>query len=229
MARRREQDHSNYRFLVASPYESSRTRSSRTNSESRLSQLQYSTPRGNIPATVAAGSIRRDLENTRTRSGYPGEYRNNEGPAGDRHALFEGFQTGRGATLHEHPVRRPHEPHFEPLRNRPRLHQLENPIHPNDRGRVVRAPHNDPGPFRAVTSSSHNNLVGVTYHPTGDRRGFREATLEPIDRQGRQDAQRHRDRLLSQGASRLSSRSNNRRIGGMDTTSYTYSGSYPPR
>ena len=80
-------------------------------------------------------------------------------------------------------------------------------LHPNDRAHAEQNPVNDPDVCRAVvhnvvrdttmpnpvTETSEPHVLGLVYHPEGDRRGFRRAPLEPMDRRGRQIVRRHDD------------------------------------
>ncbi|KAK2764255.1 hypothetical protein FQN54_008947 [Arachnomyces sp. PD_36] len=109
----------------------------------------------------------------------------------------------------EHPLRMPDERPYNLNQPPTPLRVVNRVIQPEDLEDHLNNPYNDPGPFRAI--ESHGHLVGVIFHPSGNPRGFDRAFLAPLDRQGRQDAQRQRDRETS-------------RLGGHDTAS-----SYPPR
>lgn len=84
-----------------------------------------------------------------------------------------------------------------------RANQINRPLHPNERANVMGPsggrPRNDPGQMRAVTrvaAGGRNVVVGVMDHPPGNLRGFQRAPYEPVDREGRQAAQRHVDQHL---------------------------------
>lgn len=70
------------------------------------------------------------------------------------------------------------------------------PVHPNDRGRVVRDPPNDSGPLRGVVDQ-HGNIVGVWLILRQILVLFEPARLEPLDRQGRLDIQTYNNQVVS--------------------------------
>ncbi|KAK6837928.1 hypothetical protein PG987_006209 [Apiospora arundinis] len=72
--------------------------------------------------------------------------------------------------------------------------QVERPVHPNDRKRIVQNPHNDPGPLRVISVQDRpDQVVGAIYHPENSKEGFGRATLQPLDRTGRATVQQLRD------------------------------------
>jgi len=159
------------------------------------SPQQYTTDRGNIPTRVLAHQIdRAPPPGQRTASRYPREYRNQEGPTNTPTRNFHPFELRREAELHEYPITGANQRQFDFDRRSARAHQVERPIHPNDRGRYVRHPQNDPGPIRGVVDQ-HGNIVGAMAHPAGNARGYQRAHLEPLNRQGRQDSRRYQDRI----------------------------------
>ncbi|KAI1972277.1 hypothetical protein LOZ53_006595 [Ophidiomyces ophidiicola] len=192
-------DFEGYHGIPGGPYEETRVR---RNSEAPISALQYNSPRGNIPGRGALETAYNAPENTTSK--FPKTYRNLEGLEGDAKQLFD--------------------PKWEA-----RKRELSEPIPPSERRGIMdpdnkkaRVP-NDPGPQRVIWASPKDQysredggvftphsrldvenphgreLLGTTYHPEGTTRGFERSRLSPLDRQGRQDDQRYRDRSISRG------------------------------
>lgn len=180
-----------------------------------VSTQQYRTNRGPVPMHMVPQQIRHAPGvNAATPSGYPHGYRNNEGPAGARRQNFDNFVTGPGRAhgppgqLYEYPIPTPGQPHHFRYEQRPaRAQQVERRLHPNERANTMGPAHaralNDVGQTRAVVRTTNhggwrqNVVVGVMDHPPGNMRGFQRAPIEPINRQGRQEATRHLDNQLS--------------------------------
>ena len=70
---------------------------------------------------------------------------------------------------------------------------MKPPKHKKAVQRYWEQPTNDPGPVRGV-ANAEGHVVGAIYHPEGDPRGYRRATLAPLDKQGRGDLVRFNDR-----------------------------------
>ncbi|KAL2023270.1 hypothetical protein VTK56DRAFT_3008 [Thermocarpiscus australiensis] len=152
---------------------SSRRDGRRSVSDSDPSSLQYLTLEGGYPVNVA----RRQADamgdpRVPQRSRYPREYRNQEGRPPNTHENFDPRTTLRpGERYYEMPVIPPTSPsHFDPDRRPASLAQVSRPVHPNDRGRVVQHPPNDPGKIRQVVaagpSGGASRPVGLMEHAT---------------------------------------------------------------
>jgi len=169
----------------------------RRNTNNSYNNLQYHTDRGNIPAGVLHHQANRaPAPGTRTRTRFPHEYRNAEGPAGLRQDFYPDEVRRAGGQLYEVPVLQvdPRHRNFDYQGRMPNAQQMARPVHRNDHRQMFRAtPRNDPGPVRAVVDRN-GRVVGAMAHPNGNVRGFNRAYLEPMDRQGRQDHRRHQDR-----------------------------------
>ncbi|KAK4032407.1 hypothetical protein C8A01DRAFT_41149 [Parachaetomium inaequale] len=180
---------------------SNRGESSRRNTDpARAGDVQYRTSRGPLAARVVDDEVRRapDPRDTR-RSGYPSEYRNQEGRPPNTRRNFREDEVRDGERLYEVPVG---SRDFDYDRRTATLQQVRRAdpatVHRNDRDRVVRNPPNDPGPHRAVvaarpTGGPSRGPIGVISHPPDNPRGYDRATLEPIGRDGRAQQARHRD------------------------------------
>jgi hypothetical protein len=147
-----------------------------------------------------------DPRDTR-RSGYPTEYRNQEGRPPNVRSNFEPREIRPGESLYEVPVR---AQNFDFDRRTATLQQVRRAdpavVHRNDRDRPVRNPPNDPGPHRAVmaarpTGGDARGPLGVISHPRDNPRGYDRAPLEPIGRDGRGQQARHSDLRDSNHAS----------------------------
>lgn len=110
--------------------------------------------------------------------------------------------------LTEYPIPTPGEPfHFRYGENAVPARKMQRQLHPNERANVMgpseKLPRNDAMKTRAITrqsnagGSAHNEVVGVVSHPPGSRTALERAPMEPIDRSGRQAAQRHTDKDLN--------------------------------
>ncbi|KAL2180574.1 uncharacterized protein P884DRAFT_267320 [Thermothelomyces heterothallicus CBS 202.75] len=162
---------------------------SRFNSEpSGLNNLEYDTVRGSLSARVVADQAQRSGDPRDTgRSRYPRGYGNEEGHPPNTRRPFADHERRRRENLYEVPVGEP--PYrFDNDRRSATLRQVQNAEHPhpNDRGRVVEHPPNDPGPHRAVMAADPNNRdrpargpIGVISHPPDNPRGFERARLGP--------------------------------------------------
>ncbi|KAI1938485.1 hypothetical protein LOZ66_003288 [Ophidiomyces ophidiicola] len=217
-------DFEGYHGIPGGPYEETRVR---RNSEAPISALQYNTPRGNIPGRGALDTAYNAPENSTSK--FPKTYRNAEGLKGDEKKLFDSKWEARKRELSEYPLTGPYDYSFKPDKRLSTLNQAQRPILPSERRGIMdpdnkkaRAP-NDPGPQRVIWASPkdqnsredggvftpHSRLdvenrhgrevLGTTYHPKGTTRGFERSHLSPLDRQGRQDDQRYRDRSISRG------------------------------
>ncbi|KAK0618875.1 hypothetical protein B0T14DRAFT_432759 [Immersiella caudata] len=193
----------------------------RRNTDGEESQLQYRTNRGPIPAHIVPQQIDGAPPiGAETDSGYPDRYHNREGPRNNRQQNFETYTTGPGRAapgalqgrLHEYPIPTSGTvQRFDYDRPSARLRQVvyRANLHPNERAFVARQdPLNDPGATRAVVrivagndGLVRNEVVGVIAHPHGNPQGFDRAPVEPINRQGRQEAARHQD--MQQSARQL--------------------------
>ncbi|KAF4823197.1 hypothetical protein CGCSCA5_v001996 [Colletotrichum siamense] len=184
----------------------------RRNTDNTEQHLQYRTPKGPVPAAAIPLHLEdAPAPNTRTRSRYPREYRNNEGQRGQtRTQPIDDFETGPGRAqgpagrLHEYPIPPPDTQfrfrYDDPCMN---AHQVERRIHRNERANVFGPadgrPGNDPMTVRAavrvaqVDGKDELITAGVLAHPPGNRTGFQRAPIEPLDRQGRQILQRDVD------------------------------------
>ncbi|CAI0641775.1 unnamed protein product [Colletotrichum noveboracense] len=171
---------------------------------------QYRTNHGVIPVA----NVPRHLEDapppfTETRSGFPHEYRNNEGQE-VRTQPFANFVTGPNRAqgpagqLHEYTIPGPNTQfRFDYDRRCINARQANRPIHPNERANVMGpangAPRNDPQQMRAAVRVARVNgkeetvVVGVMDHPEGEQRMLQRAPFEPISRQGRQAMERETD------------------------------------
>lgn len=163
-----------------------------------LFSKQYHTSRGNIPVSLADQSVASaPAPGVRTRSRYPRDYRNNEGESDSPQRNFHSWETRQAENLTEYVVKQPGQRPFNYDRRAASAQQVQRPVHPNDRRRVVQNPPNDPGPFRAVTTHDQKHVVGAMFHPVNNPIGYQRAMIEPLDRQGRQhmEQQRYRDAL----------------------------------
>ena len=147
-----------------------------------------------MPAVIAQQTITRGPSpGKKTKSGYPRQYRNEEGHGETKRHNFDTREEYGGlGQLHEYPVKSSEGTPFDYDRGTARAKQVEQPIHPNDRARVAQKPYNDASTFRAVSNES-GNLVGVTCHPKGNRRGHERAYCEPLDKEGRRKVSRYKD------------------------------------
>ncbi|KAK3310891.1 uncharacterized protein B0T15DRAFT_489536 [Chaetomium strumarium] len=181
----------------------------RVNSANHPNQLQYTSPRGNVPLkrlndivqSAPAPPKGPPLMGKR----FPKRYRNNEGPSDNPTHNYEAWeiqrpQAGGNGALYEYPIKPIQQPapstanfNFDlPPASIKRLR----PPHPNDKENTVarwKSPPNDPGPLRAVVNEDRA-VVGAMYHPEGNIRGYKRARLVPLDRQGRAEVARHDDR-----------------------------------
>lgn len=103
--------------------------------------------------------------------------------------------TLRPVVIFEYIVPEPGQPNFDYYQESATFQQVVAHTQLNDRNTVPMRL-NDPGPFRAVTGPNQNELVGMIYHPVGDRHGFLRAPMEPLARDGRAAMRDHRDRAL---------------------------------
>ncbi|KAK3937370.1 hypothetical protein QBC46DRAFT_416362 [Diplogelasinospora grovesii] len=169
---------------------------------------QYHTTRGPIPMNLAQQQIRQALGlDSRQKSGYPHRYHNEE-------KIIEDFVTGPGRAhgrpgdLHLFPIATSGELHHFRYDERivPWASMMREP-HPNERANVMGSsnakPRNSPGATRAITrvANGQNIVVSVVDHPEGDTEGFVGAPIEPINRQGRQEAERYLDKELRRAQS----------------------------
>lgn len=70
---------------------------------------------------------------------------------------------------------------------------VEAPIHRGDRKDLVRRPYNDPGNVRANVSMETGHMVGVTFHPEGNKNGFVRAPMAPLDQATARHMRQHQD------------------------------------
>ncbi|KAK3988915.1 hypothetical protein QBC44DRAFT_242536 [Cladorrhinum sp. PSN332] len=176
-------------------------RAPRRNSEAPESSLQFHSPRGSIPVSSLnrqAAQYHDPTDGAGNRSRYPREYRNNEGREPNVTHPFGRSETRPGERLYEIPV----NSRFDETRPAANLRQVRNAdpanLAPRDRARVVNAPPNDPGPYRAVApirpdGSRRAAAAGMIYHPEDNPTGYARAPLEPMDREGRQYQRRFDD------------------------------------
>ncbi|KAM5349004.1 hypothetical protein ACJ41O_008827 [Fusarium nematophilum] len=162
----------------------------RRNTDEEQRNMQYHTPRGNLPAQMVDQQVREitDFSNLNPTL-YPKEYRNTE-PNGPPFQPFEKRDAGGERTFYEVPVNSRIELPKRPARLQV-IERRERNVHPNDRARIVDTRVNDPGVFRGIVKADPNTgeprgLAGVIYHPEGNPRGFDRAPMEPLDRDGRQ-------------------------------------------
>lgn len=124
------------------------------------------------------------------KSRCPHEYRNSEGkPA---YPLFDKSETGEGM-LYEYPVKLPHERPFDYNRKKSAMGAKFTTDRKHGKPVGLNPPPNDPGVARVVTTSE-KRTVGVIYHPEGNAKGFKKASLGALDRQGRESLREYRDR-----------------------------------
>lgn len=174
---------------------------------------QYATARGNIPIRVVKEQINRapHAAEPRTKSKYPHQYRNQEGPANAPRSNFATWETRSGSTtLYEYPVQVPIQQnpqtgqiqrHFDYDRKASKARQAESqarrssnePLETGNASTLSQATTDEngpgscqrPGPIRGVTDR-HRNIIGAMAHPQGNLTGFARAPLQPLDREGRQ-------------------------------------------
>ncbi|KAJ9157552.1 hypothetical protein NKR23_g189 [Pleurostoma richardsiae] len=132
-----------------------------------------------------------DVHVSRPNRRYPVTYNNEEG---NSHVNFQPHEIPEGATLYEVPI----PTRLDMNRRTACLDQVNAAVHRNDRDRPIRQSLNDPGPFRGIVPADRRTgqvypLAGVNYHPTGNLKGFNRASLEPMNREGRQFMNRYND------------------------------------
>ncbi|KAH6885439.1 hypothetical protein B0T10DRAFT_95638 [Thelonectria olida] len=174
----------------------SRSGGPRRNTDEDPNKTQFWTPRGVIPAKAINDEVQKvGIPHRDSHGCYPHEYRNEE--------------ANGVVPIRPHEIRDPdNRKLFEvPVNTRAdlatpaaplRAMQRQQGVHHNDRGRVVRGELNDPGPFRAIVPAYRETdqkfgATGVLYHPEDNPRGFERATVEPMDREGRQYMRRFED------------------------------------
>lgn len=129
---------------------------------------------------------------TKTKSRFPHEYRNSEGPGSASYPLFNDSETG-GQQLHEYPLKLPHERPFDYNKNKTQMGKIHATIRKHGKPADLGPPPNETGPARVVTTTERRT-VGVMYHPDGNPKGFAKASLGALDRQGRESLREYRDR-----------------------------------
>ncbi|KAL2143161.1 hypothetical protein VTI28DRAFT_308 [Corynascus sepedonium] len=185
--------------------------SRRNTDPSRSSDFEYRTSRGSLAARVVASQVDSapDPRDSTRRSRYPREYRNEEGRPPNTHRPFADHERRANERLYEVPVSPPEaSSRFDFDRRAASRQQVERSsasnVHPNDRGRVVRQPPNDPGPHRAVMAADPNDRdrrargpIGVITHPTTNPTGYERAQLAPISSSARRHEQQYYDQQTS--------------------------------
>ncbi|KAH6612875.1 hypothetical protein B0J18DRAFT_460749 [Chaetomium sp. MPI-SDFR-AT-0129] len=187
----------------------------KVNSANTPAGFQYNTPRGNLQmdrvnqiVQNAPGAPAHGLG----RGVFPKHYRNQEGPRDNPHHNLSGFESGRpgqdpgdprDGRLYEYPVKTMAQPQplkntFDYTRRAATLAQTIRATRPDDEDfrDPTREPPNDPGALRAVTNKD-GQVMGVVYHPEGNRNGYERARIEPLDAQGRGEQARYRDQQLA--------------------------------
>ncbi|ROW11495.1 hypothetical protein VMCG_01148 [Cytospora schulzeri] len=204
----------------------------RRNSEEddrRYTGHQYGTRHGAVPAQSLqreAGRASAYSIDPPTRSRFPHEYRNSEGPAGSSRPIYDTrFETrapGPGGhtsrPLEEFPVGLPRQAnHFDYDSRTARATRVDRVPQPRERAAAVGVAHpgagdwpgartrppNDPGPLRGVgVRRGDQSLapVGVMQHPEGNMRAFEAVPRQPIDRAGRRAADRDFDDRMRAGS-----------------------------
>ena len=116
------------------------------------------------------------------------------------------------STLYEYPVtpaaqQNPStgqiQQHFDYDRKAATARQMESqgrrgnePLNPAVHLRYLQIQRNDPGPIRGVTDQ-HGNIIGAMAHPEGNRIGFERASLQPLDKEGKQSKRTYEDYHIS--------------------------------
>ncbi|KAJ4137300.1 hypothetical protein NW768_002883 [Fusarium equiseti] len=180
-----------------------RRKEPRRSSDDDYNKMQYFTPRGDVPAKVVSQQVQEVQidPNQVNKQGYPHEYGNEEMLNGQTYKTFQPFEQRNRPSevpLYEVPVnsRMNLDKKATPYRT---VQKRENePLHHNDRARVVRNELNDPGPLRGVVAverktETNYGVQGVIYHPQGDTKRFERAPMEPLSREGRQYLRRFND------------------------------------
>ncbi|KAG5744966.1 hypothetical protein H9Q69_005440 [Fusarium xylarioides] len=172
----------------------------RRNTDEDFDKMQYYTPRGIVPARVAEQQVQEAAINPATIQGnrlYPHHYRNSEANGTSNFKPHEQRNDPDNRQFYEVPINSRINL-AKPPASVERIRAVEENLHRNDRGRVVKNELNDPGVFRGVvtgnrTTGENFGLVGVTYHPEDRPRALRRAPMEPLDREGRQFLRRFDD------------------------------------
>lgn len=112
---------------------------------------------------------------TKTKSRFPHVYRNSEGPGKNPYPLFDESETG-GETLHEYPVKLPHERPFDYDRKKTAMGKIHTTIRKHGKPVDMGPPPNETGVARVVTTTERRT-VGVMYHPEGNLTGFEKASF----------------------------------------------------
>ncbi|KAF4969882.1 hypothetical protein FSARC_2977 [Fusarium sarcochroum] len=176
-----------------------RKQETRRNTDDDYNKMQYSTPRGNIPAKAVAKQVREAIVDTAVDDprAYPHLYSNSEAGGRKNFELFEQRNRPDQTPLYEVPVnsRVDLNKNLAPMK---KVLIQQKGVQPRDRARVVRNELNDPGPFRGIVAvdqatSRPCGVAGVIYHPEGNLKGFERAPMEPLDQGGRQYLRRFAD------------------------------------
>ncbi|KAH7256282.1 hypothetical protein BKA59DRAFT_521601 [Fusarium tricinctum] len=177
-----------------------RSKEPRRSSDDDYDKMQYWTPQGVLPAKTVEQQAREvvDYQANTNKALYPHIYRNEEGIVETRQN-FQSYELGYEPDrkeLYEVPVNSRLDLSKKPAKAS--SIKLQERCHPNDRGRVVCNPVNDPGTYRGVVvadcdTGRNYGVAGVVYHPEGSTRRLDRAPIEPLDREGRQYLRRFAD------------------------------------
>ena len=159
---------------------------------------QFVTERGNVPLRVADQMVPEapaPRSKWTRRRPYPRPYKNKvNDTVPNSGSILEDWERRNAPVLNEYVIQPPGIPHFDYERPATSRAQMQLPIHPNDRRRLVERPQNDPHVIRAITTHDQTRIAGAVYHPENDSFSHNRAPLAPLDREGRNYVHRERDR-----------------------------------